>query len=403
MDYHHRFGITLNDEENVIAALKHLDRVSDIRLVVRGRHSRVMVAVMQEQFPVLTRLWICSALKDEDAPMLPAEFLGASAPRLQEFGIDRIPFPTVPTLLLSASDLVKLHLRNIPPAGYISPEAMAVGLSALPRLESFIFEFQSATPRPGQIPSPPATRTVLPSLTFFHFQGSSEYLEDLVVQIDGPHLNKISTVYLNQLVDFQVAQLSQFIDRSVGPEIVLCNGLGVTFFSGGVSFDIYRHPIHEYRDPIPDTTIILCEGIDWQISHMTRVLSQFSTSLSNVVHLKLEVRLEEDEDYQLFLESVDDVDWLHLFHQFSTVQRLHVYRELSVLIAIALTDITTSMMAAEVMPSLGLIYLEGQPSPSVEKFLAARRLVGRPVTVVNTATEFDQRLKNYVPNNSYHY
>ena len=133
---------------------------------------------------------------------------------------------------------------------------------------------------------------------------------------------------------------------------------------------------------------------------MTQVLSQISTSLSNVVHLKLEVRLEEDEDYQLFLEGVDDVDWLHLFHQFSTVQTLHVYRELSVLIAIALTDITTSMMAAEVMPSLGLIYLEGQPSPSVEKFLAARRLVGRPVTVVNTATEFDQRLKNYVPNNS---
>ena len=78
------------------------------------------------------------------------------------------------------------------------------------------------------------------------------------------------------------------------------------------------------------------------------MLSQFSTSLSNVVHLKLEVRLEEDEDYQLFLEGVDDVDWLHLFHQFSTMQTLHVYQELSVLIATALTDITTSMMAAEV-------------------------------------------------------
>ena len=80
MDYHHRFGITLNDEENVIATLKHLDHVSDIRLVVRGQHLREMVAVMQEQFPVLTCLWICSALKDEDAPMLPAEYLGASAP-----------------------------------------------------------------------------------------------------------------------------------------------------------------------------------------------------------------------------------------------------------------------------------------------------------------------------------
>jgi hypothetical protein len=118
-----------------------------------------------------------------------------------------------------------------------------VGSAALPRLESFILEFQSANPRPDRFHPPPVTRTVLPSLTFFHFQGASEYLEDLVSRMDGPKLNEILLFYLNQIVGFQVVQLSKFIDRSVGPEKTLCRRLGVTFYRDKVAFDIIR-PIH---------------------------------------------------------------------------------------------------------------------------------------------------------------
>ena len=56
-------------------------------------------------------------------------------------------------------------------------------------------------------------------------------------------------------------------------------------------------------------------------------------------------------------------------------------------------------MAAEVLPTLDLIYLEAQelqPTPSVEKFVTVRRLSGQPVAVVYTETEFIERLESRI-------
>jgi len=53
-------------------------------------------------------------------------------------------------------------------------------------------------------------------------------------------------------------------------------------------------------------------------------------------------------------------------------------------------------MVAEVLPSIDLIRLVGQPASSIEKFVAGRRLSGRPVTVIDSETEFYERLKFYV-------
>ncbi len=144
--------------------------------------------------------------------VLPSGFLGRSAPCLQELSLDIIPFPASPTLLLSARDLVKLHLHNISKTGYISPEAMVAGLAALPRLRSLHIRFRSPASRPDRIcPPPPITRTVVPALTSFEFHGVCDYLEDLVAGIDCPRLNSINLSYLGSVVDFQVSQLSKFV------------------------------------------------------------------------------------------------------------------------------------------------------------------------------------------------
>ena len=113
------------------------------------------------------------------APALPDGFLGGSAPRLQSLELDSIPFPALPKLLLSATDLVHLTLWNIPHSGYISPEAIVTGLAVLANLKSLTIEFESPLSRPDRESRrpPPPTRTVLPALTRFEFQGVSEYLE----------------------------------------------------------------------------------------------------------------------------------------------------------------------------------------------------------------------------------
>ncbi len=379
-------GITPNNEDNVIAALEHSGRVSYLRIYATESQLGKIVTAMQEPFPLLTRLEFFS-LGYGNAPVLPAEFLGGSAPCLQTIYLRSIPFPTLPTLLLSTSDLVTLQLYNIPRTGYISPEAMVVGLAALPRLETITIGFQWATPPPDRIHSPPVTRTVLPALISLHFRGANEYLEDLVAQIDGPQLNRIGINYLNQFVNFQVAQLSKFIDRSVGPKLTPFRHAGVTFFNNEVSFSTYRHANHPPSEWPPPTTTILCAGVDWQVSDIAQVLSQFSATLPNAVHLELVAEPEEDR--------TDDGEWLHLLHQFSTMKTLRVSRGVAGHVALALEDITGEMVA-EVLPSLDLIYLPGQPASSIEEFVAARRLCGRPVTVIDTEKVFYDRLKSYV-------
>jgi hypothetical protein len=151
--------------------------------------------------------------------------------------------------------------------------------------------------------------------------------------------------------------------------------------------------LHHSQYPDGTTIQVSSDVFDWQVSHMALVLSRFSATLFTVVHLDLEAQLGVDHE----LEDMDDVEWLHLFHQFPAVQTLHVSQQLSRHVAYALDDITGETVA-EVLPSLDMICLAGQPASSVKKFgfVAARRLSGRPVTVVNTKEEFYKRFEPYI-------
>ncbi|KAI9439691.1 hypothetical protein H4582DRAFT_1942279 [Lactarius indigo] len=237
---------------------------------------------------------------------------------------------------------------------------------------------------------PPTTRIVLPALVSFQFRGASEYLEDLVSRIDSPQVNGIFVNYFNQFVDFQVARLSEFINRSLGPEVTLFRHAQVSFFSDKVFFTMYRQANHPGGDLRTARTLILCQGIDWQVSHIAQVLSQFSTTLSTVAHLKLKV---EPKGRQL--EGMDDAEWLNLLYQFSTVKTLHVSQELAEHVALALKDIAGESVT-EVLPSLDLICLAGQPASSVEEFVAARRQYDRPVIVIDTERIFNEKVRSYL-------
>jgi hypothetical protein len=377
-------SIMSDDEDNIIAALEHPDRVNFIALSPTASLLEKITTVMQEPFPALTYLGI--SLEDGKSPVLPTKFLGGSAPRLDAIEFQGIPFPALPTLLLSASNLGRLHLDKIPPNGYISPEAMVAGLVTMPRLRTFSIGFQSATSHPDRMYPPPATRTVLPALTCFAFEGTSEYLEDLVARVDSPQLNHALIDYFDQFIDFQVAQLSKFINRSVGRKSTLFQHAHLTFFSDKVSFHMHAHAGGLFPRSGPTYIGILCEGIDWQVSHMAQVLRHLSVTLSHAIHLKLEL----GKDYQLE-GTTDDVEWHLLLYRFSAVQTLHVSSDLAGHIAAALEDMAGGMFA-DSLPSLDLLYLEDQPTSSVEKFVAARQLSGRSVTVVHKKVEFDEKI-----------
>ena len=384
--YYNNLRITTGDwDSNIIAALEHKDRVRSVNLTLRCSQLGRIAVVMREPFPLLTHLYIADMSSDRlrVRPGLPITFLGGSAPRLRSIILSGVHYPTIPTLLLSASDLVTLRLYRIPSTSYISPQEMIACLAVLYRLETFVIEFQSAvTPVPFLDQIPPITQVVLPALTTFEFRGTSEYLGDLVPRINSSQLDQIHINFFNQLADFQAAQVSQFIDRSLEMRSPVFKHTEITFFSGGASFAMRRPG---------SSTIILWIGS--QVSHLPQALGQIKISeiLSNDVHLKLEVDPERDSQ----IEGTFDVQWRHFFLLFSNAKTLHVSRKLSRQMTPALENIAGGI-GAEVLPSLDLIWMGGQRESSIQKFVDARSLSDRCVTVISNLTEFNKRLESCV-------
>jgi hypothetical protein len=186
-----RMRFPLNDV-NIIAALKHHDRVSEICLETTGTVLKRLYNVMYKPYPALTRLRLIGLHTWQSAPVLPDTFLGGSAPRLKHLNLTGIPFPALPKFLPFCHDLVEVQLWKIPNTGYISPEAMATALSALTKLKVLHIGFASRHDPTHRSPSS-LTRVVLPALTHLEFRGAREYIEDLVARIDTPAL--ISHLY----------------------------------------------------------------------------------------------------------------------------------------------------------------------------------------------------------------
>jgi hypothetical protein len=111
---------------------------------------------------------------------------------------------------------------------------MAIGLSALTRLESLSLAFRSSQHRPIRI-TPPHTRTLLPALTHLSFGGVPEYLEDLVAQIDAPLLGSITIELLHQEV-LEVSELAKFVRRA--DRLSLADQAEAAFGTGYVSITL---------------------------------------------------------------------------------------------------------------------------------------------------------------------
>ena len=368
-----------NHDDGIIAALEQPDRVRSIKLAVTSHLLEMMALVVQQPFPALTTLWLSS--NDQNAPVLPDIFLIGPAPHLLQISIDGISFPALPTLLLSANNLVDLRLKSIPQSGYISPEAMVTSLAALTRLDNLCIWFKAPMSHLQLRRYPVSTQHVLLSLSTFQFRGSSEYLEHLLSRIHTPRLRVIDITYFNQL-DFHVPQLSQFIDRTERL------GFAQSRHSHGrirISSLYVELDFEEGHHGSRLTLRILCKRPDWQVFHLARILVQSRAMVSNMVHLFI-----NESDLQIepgWEDSVDDTDWLELLRTITTVQTLQVSKQLAGYIALALDGFNEEIVT-EVLPALTSLSLEDQPVISVQNFLAARQISGHPVAIVGFIHSF---------------
>ncbi len=373
--------VSLSGVDNIVAALKHHDRVHHMELwgftsSLFGRFA----AVAQEPFPELTYLELLSGGRSAAPTLnLPDSFLGGSAPQLQRLHLKGIPFPPIRKLLLSATNLVNADLWNIPHSGYISVEMLVTCLAAMTNLKSFSLGFRSprSCPDPTSRRPPPLTRTVLPALTHFKYRGVSESLEDLVARIETPLLGNTEITFFNQLILF-IPQLPQFI-RRVGKFKV---------FDQAVVLFQYRYvqvrlsPRSETVDPAILKLKISCKMSEWQLSSLTQLCNWSLPSCSTVE--RLDIR-EDQGSRPRWQDDVENAQWLELLHPFTAVKDLYLSKELVLRVALALQE---PIGAIEVLPMLQNIFLERlYPSrrrrvrEAIGSFITARQSSSHPVTV----------------------
>jgi hypothetical protein len=208
--------------DNIKAAFELNERVSQIDLIMRHPLDVLDVfAALEKPFPALTDLKLGLTRPSDPIFPNPVKFLGGST-RLRSLSLTFIPMPGLPKLLLSCTDLVNLHLDDIPITGFFSPEAIVTGLSALTRLKVFHLKPKFDRPHPDwenrrfSLP----TRAVLPSLAVLEFKGVNEYLEDFIARIDAPLLDHLAITFEYFHVEPELAlvpdaqQLFWFISRT---------------------------------------------------------------------------------------------------------------------------------------------------------------------------------------------
>jgi hypothetical protein len=363
--------------DNIIAALWHGNRVSEVDLLEAGRQMEKVLAAMQVPFPELTVLRLVSF---GGATSRVDSFLGGSAPHLRLFKVSNIPFPGLPKLLFSATHLSRLVLSGIPHSGYFSPEAMVTLLSVLSSLEGLTLGFESPQSRPDldSRRPPPLKRSIIPSLTEFYFKGVSEYLEDLVTCIDAPRLSNLDIIFFNQ-IDFDTPRLAQFINRT--PTFRAPDKAHVQFDRCDVDIKItYR--THESGHAISRIEIS-CRELDWQLSSIAQICSSSLPPLSMVEDLHVERKYHWPWLQVWKNNAIENNLWMELLLPFPAVKSLYLAEEFVAGIAAALQELVGGRIT-EVLPSLRNIFVRGlEPREPfrehIREFIAARQLSGHPV------------------------
>ena len=373
-------GLPLPRDFDFDTVFVHHSRVCEISLscVTRTQLER-LVSAIEGRFPALIHLKLGFYEYGHSSPALPDGFLDGSARHLQSFQLHSIPFPAVPKLLLSTTDLVRLTLWDISQHDFVSPETMVTNLAVLANLKALTIGFKSRLSLPGQENrrSPPPTPTVLPALIRFEFKGVVEYLDDFLARFDAPLLNSISVSFFHEPI-FDIPQLAQFMRRTT--RLKALNEVHVDF--GHYSVQVGSLPPTLPFDERFGSGR-LHEELSWQLPSLAQVFTSFIPSIRMVEHLYIYGR-QQHIPFP-FPGIPEDIQWVETLHPFTAVKNVYVSWLFAPRIASALQGLRGEKVR-DVLPALENIFLEdlwpsGPVEEAVGKFVAARQLSGHPRAV----------------------
>jgi hypothetical protein len=363
--------------DNLLTALKQRDRICEIHVEDDGLDE--VGLVIEEPFPILTVLDIQS--EEGQELFLSDSFLGGSTPSLRSLYLRAIECQTLPKLLSSAPGLVRLHLVDIPD-WYIPPEAMVDNLSSLTRLEQLQlhFHFGPCSDHASRRP-PRLTRTVLPVLTSLAFSGEGEYLDHLFAHTHFPQLKDVDITFFDPVI-FDVSQISRFIGHTEAFEV---------FDQAHMLFnrDNVEVTVSSSKGATDDASFMLsmrCRDSVWRLKFLNRVRRPFSPPFPTREGFDY-IRLE-DRSVPRWAWNVE-TRWGTVLQLFTAVENLYLSFWLTEFVMLALQDHAAEQgVVTEVLPRLQNIFIERSERfesvivhEAIGKFVAARELSGRPVTV----------------------
>ena len=318
------------DEDNIMDALRHCDRIRSISLTVTFSLLERFYAI-EGPFSELEDLVLLS--QDGVRLTLPSTFqLGSRLRSLHLTGI--VPLG-LPQLLSSSKGLVDFQLHKIPGIESLSPKSLLNALSGITQLRSLSLQFLPTTAF-VMVHPPPGHRVVLPTLT--SLQCTIESLKDLLASIDAPRLKDVKFSFSNWPI-FGISNLP-----------VIRREMQMSYRRSDILFSDRSVTISLTQ---PASTClkwqVFSESFSYQLSSMAHICTLFSTFLSCVEDLCISATQPPSGK-----DDRDREEWFKLIHSFSGTKWLHIAGDSDIT-----TDIVLSLKSSRtVLPVLHKLYVQ---------------------------------------------
>ena len=368
--------ITAEDEERIMLALQHRERVRRIRLDVPAPNLQRLILAIDDEFPMLEYLILVSPAKHPIGLVLPETF---RAPNLRHLLLLNFAFSIGSPLLTTGVGLVMLFLDYIYPSAYFCPNYLLQRLALMPHLEILGISFHSPVPnrevRGQLLRTPVMAHVTLPNLRWFAFRGVSTYLEALLPRMTTPLLEKLQIVFFNQLT-LSIPRLLEFMNTTAN----------LRFSSAEVIFDdeAFHIRLYPHEGAALDASFIRvgCTSFEWQVASAVQISDQLRTVLSAVVYLTFKcgkdpISLESNNN------EGDHTRWREILSWFNNVKTLRVPNGL-------VKDLSRSLQfdegesPVELLPELKELEYgtTDDAGDAFTGFMNACQNAGRPVTLL---------------------
>ncbi|KAI9510345.1 hypothetical protein F5148DRAFT_1147619 [Russula earlei] len=345
--------ITAEDEERVMLALRHRNRLRRIRLLMPLPNLQKFIVAVDDEFPILEFLYLEAQSRDltQMSLTLPTTF---RAPRLSHLVLHSFGFPIRSPLLTTPNGLVTLSLQRIHPSTSFRPNELLQRLSHMPQLETLGIAFRCYFPSSDIVRElsdmSTMTHATLPNLRWLGFGGPIAYLEAFLPRITTPLLEKFQLRFANEPT-FSLPRLLQFMKTTK---------------------NLRMNAAQFYFDD---------SGIDVKVSSMAQIFDDLSPVFSTVEHLALTYAKDDlsPEEYN----EADRSHWRKLLRPFRNVKALLVNNELvgEVVRCLRLED---GELPLELFPELKELSYSASDDAAdgFRRFIDARRVAGHPVNLI---------------------